>query len=185
MHDNVYKILTNSADYMCLSCGTYNCNSGICDRCGSIQFGSPAYARRVQIDKQHEEEQRLIKEHGGYTAYLEKQERDRKFAEQRTAGLLRQRERHEQAERDRETAYARELNAHALELLPTMKAPVAAGSVGMLIAVSGDFGAFAGFAIFAMFALFGCALARPAWKTWSASRPVPEEPAYTRAPRSK
>jgi hypothetical protein len=43
MPSEIYKILNNAVDYTCLACGTYNCNSGICDRCRSIQYGSPEY----------------------------------------------------------------------------------------------------------------------------------------------
>jgi hypothetical protein len=44
MPSEIYKILNNAVDYTCLACGTYNCNRGICDRCRSIQYGSPEYA---------------------------------------------------------------------------------------------------------------------------------------------
>jgi hypothetical protein len=50
MTSEISKILNHAADYICPSCGTFNCNDGRCERCGSLQYGSPLYRRRAHSE---------------------------------------------------------------------------------------------------------------------------------------
>lgn len=107
MPTETYKILNNAADYICLACGTHNCNSGVCDRCQSIQYGSPAYA-----SSSHAQPERLMATLGPqrYAAYIADEQRRRTEA-------TRERERAARTEARRQ---ARDQQAEAERLAVTL-----------------------------------------------------------------
>lgn len=204
MPSEIYKILTNSADYRCLACGTYNCNDGVCERCRSIQYGSPAYARsglaardrllatltpeqyaeyiaKEQRESRDKELKRRLEQEEEARRDARREKRDKQAEAARLAITLPLRARWEQQKHDEEAAWLRQVSRQVLIGLACVLSLAAA--VYVILAADFDVAGMSS-------GLLGILAAAGAY---ARSRPGPQAPvppsvsgsAYSRAPRSQ
>jgi hypothetical protein len=201
MPSEIYKILNNAAEYTCLACGTHNCNSGSCVRCGSVQYGSPDYlasglARRDRLlsslspeqyaahiaDKQREARETEDKRIRERKEDERRQAADRKTEAARLAVTLPIRARWKQQKMDEQTAWLRHISKRVLIVLACVLFVVLA----FLAIRLADFSAAASWS-----GLLGTLAAAGGY--YARSRCTPEAPArpsiagssHSRAPRSE
>jgi predicted nucleic acid-binding Zn-ribbon protein len=183
--------LESDVEYMCLRCGTYNCNSGKCLRCGSLQFGSPEYKRHAEREEERKRIAKLspeefaehqIKERRQEREEATRQERERIAEQQRLAVTLPQRALWEQRQKEPHNAELVRL----LKPLGLVLAVVALAAIVCYLAPLAGLGTMSSWALGALPLSIGAAAIRLGRNTKEPPPPPPpgEKPTYSRAPRS-
>lgn len=201
MPSEIYKILNNVADYTCLACGAYNCNSGSCVRCGSIQYGSPDYhasglAKRDRLlsslnpeqyaahiaDEQREARERDDKRIRERKEDERRQAADRKAEAARLAVTLPIRAHWEQQKKDEQAAWLRQI-AKRVFIGGTCVLVVVLAVLAIRLA---DFSAAASWSgLLGTLAAAGGCYARSRCAPEAPARPSTAGSSYSRAPRSE
>jgi hypothetical protein len=201
MPSEIYKILNDAVDYTCLACGTYNCNSGICDRCRSIQYGSPEYvrsglARRDRLlatlspqqyaayiaNEQHETREKELRRIREREEDERRQARDRTAEAARLAVTLPLRARWEQQQKDELTARLR----HIFKRVSIVVACVLLIAIAVCAIRLADLGAAALCSgVLGTLAAAGARFARSRRRPEAPVRPPASRSSYSRAPRSE